>query len=259
MASALEYGFKFRNYNFEYSDLFEMNNPKCNKIAKIKKTNIAVLACKVTNRLKKILPENIITIKEDNTGEEVAKLLDKKVFNGKIIFYRGWPYYDRKSLIKHKAEIKDFFTPKEQYRTVVESQISKLRETYDVVIGVHIRRGDYKNFLGGKYYFDIDVFAKVCQNFRDYLENTKTAFIITSNEKIDGTAFSDLGNDIYFSQGSSGVEDNWLLSLCDYIIGVPSTFNGWASFIGNTPLYWIQNKDDLRITEDRLNIYMVDL
>lgn len=103
MASALEYGFKFRNYNFEYSDLFEMNNPKCNKIAKIKKTNIAVLACKVTNRLKKILPDNIITIKEDNTGEEVAKLLDKKVFNGKIIFYRGWPYYDRKSLIKHKA------------------------------------------------------------------------------------------------------------------------------------------------------------
>lgn len=113
--------------------------------------------------------------------------------------------------------------------------------------------------MGGKYYFDIDVFAKVCQNFRDYLENTKTAFIITSNEKIDGTAFLDLGNDIYFSQGSSGVEDNWLLSLCDYIIGVPSTFNGWASFIGNTPLYWIQNKDDLRITEDRLNIYMVDL
>ena len=32
------------------------------------------------------------------------------------------------------------------------------------------------------------------------------------------------------------------MSMCDYLIGPPSTFTSWASFIGNVPTYHIKNK-----------------
>jgi hypothetical protein len=38
----------------------------------------------------------------------------------------------------------------------------------------------------------------------------------------------------------TAVGDVHALSLCDYIIGVPSTFNTWAAFAGDKPVYHIR-------------------
>lgn len=37
-------------------------------------------------------------------------------------------------------------------------------------------------------------------------------------------------------------EDHSLMSMCDYLIGPPSTFTSWSSFIGNVPTYHIKDK-----------------
>ena len=36
------------------------------------------------------------------------------------------------------------------------------------------------------------------------------------------------------------IEDNYFLSLCDYILGTVSTFCSWAAFRGNKPLLQVQ-------------------
>ena len=33
------------------------------------------------------------------------------------------------------------------------------------------------------------------------------------------------------------------MSLCDYILGPPSTFSGWASFMGRVPRLEIKSRD----------------
>ena len=45
---------------------------------------------------------------------------------------------------------------------------------------------------------------------------------------------------MYLSKGS-GIEDLQLLSQCDYLMGVKSTFSLWASFYRDIPLYWIMD------------------
>lgn len=67
-------------------------------------------------------------------------------------------------------------------------------------------------------------------------------FYISSNEKISNI-FSEQFR-IVEKPLDSAVGDLYALSQCDYIIGPPSTFNCWASFIGNTPLYTIFKKDE---------------
>lgn len=62
-----------------------------------------------------------------------------------------------------------------------------------------------------------------------------------SNEKIDiKKYYESLGNvNILISTGTTEVEDVGILSKMDYIVGPPSTFNGWASFIGNKKRFWM--------------------
>ena len=84
----------------------------------------------------------------------------------------------------------------------------------------------------------------------------EVAFHICSDEKIDMADFS--GFDCYQIPLSLDIEDLYALSLCDYIIGPPSTFSMWASFYGNVPLR-IVTKDESKISLDQFkSILAVD-
>ena len=44
-------------------------------------------------------------------------------------------------------------------------------------------------------------------------------------------------------QPTTPERDQWLMSQCDYLVGPPSTFTTWASFMGKVPLLHIMGKD----------------
>jgi len=168
------------------------------------------------------------------------------------ILLNGWLIRDNKSFNKHSNLIKKIFSFDEVTNKKASNLINHLRkENNELIIGLHIRRGDYINFEGGKYYYDnksyIDISEKLIRLFMGI--NKKVAFVICSNEKQLG-----FGNDFhshhYAKYNNSEIEDLCMLSLCDYIVGPPSTFSGWASFIGNVPLYHIYNiYSDIKISD----------
>lgn len=65
-------------------------------------------------------------------------------------------------------------------------------------------------------------------------EKEKIRWLICSNEFIDLGYFS--GFDTIKGNGQI-VEDMYAFAACDYIVGPPSTYTGWASFYGKKPLY----------------------
>lgn len=107
-----------------------------------------------------------------------------------------------------------------------------------IIIGVHIRRGDYKYWHDGKYYFSLEEYAKCCESVCNFL-NKKPVFLICSNEKISLQHFKDFT--VFQLSKKSSIHDLYALSKCDYIIGPPSTFSAWASFIGEKPHSFIYN------------------
>jgi hypothetical protein len=141
---------------------------------------------------------------------------------------------DQATLIRH------LFTPKWQYDTKIKNIIGSISKDNDVLIGIHLRRGDYNKWQGGKYYYDNQTYMHFIQQLRSMFVGQNIKFILCSDEIIDTTYFSD--DDMYISTQDM-IIDLYLLASCDYLIGPPSTFSGWASFYANIPLYVIESKD----------------
>jgi hypothetical protein len=116
------------------------------------------------------------------------------------------------------------------------------RHTAERIVGVHIRRRDYREFKGGIYFYELDVYTAYMRRMRELLGG-QCRFIVCCEEALEGSAFADL--DIAFGPGDL-LGDLFALSACDYIIGPPSTFSGWASFSREIPRHFIQSADPVR-------------
>ena len=140
---------------------------------------------------------------------------------------------------KHTTEIKKIFTPSIEIIKSVEAIFDEIHSTHQIICGVHLRFGDYKIFQGGKYYFNQEQYLSKMSEVKEVFPDKKVAFFISSNEKIDLSFFK--GCDCFTIPNSNAAKDLYGLSLADNIIGPPSTFSGWASYYGNTPLYFIED------------------
>ena len=168
-----------------------------------------------------------------NNEQNLAELTSKKIF-----FLSGWLFRTQGLLEKHRNFITSYFKPLKTFRDSAENIILPLKNDFKTVVGIHIRRGDYKNFLGGKYFYELATYKSVMNKIANIFGKEQTAFVICSNEKIDLDFFSGLNA---FKGPGHFVADLYTLSLCDYIAGPPSTFSMWASFYGQKPLWQIEN------------------
>lgn len=176
-----------------------------------------------------------------NDEKHLPELTSKKLF-----FLSGWLFRTQGLVEKHRDFITNYFKPLKIFRDSAENVVLPLKNDFKTVVGIHIRRGDYKNFLGGKYFYEIKEYKSAMNKIADIFGKEKTAFVICSNEEIDLDFFSGLNA---FKGPGHFVADLHTLSLCDYIAGPPSTFSMWASFYGQKPLWQIENVEQNPIDE----------
>jgi len=160
--------------------------------------------------------------------------------NKRFLLVQGWLFRDQyKNLIDHADLIRDYFKPTEMIQYNIEKLIEKSREKCDVLVGVHIRQGDYKK-AAPQYFYDTDEYIKVMKRIENLFPGKKVMFLVCSNAKQSVEKFSSFR----FTFGNNHVvEDMYSLAKCDYMIAAPSTYSVWASFYGNVPLYIIENPD----------------
>ncbi|GAA4432517.1 hypothetical protein GCM10023188_21110 [Pontibacter saemangeumensis] len=153
----------------------------------------------------------------------------------KIVFIDGWLYRDYQNFGKYSPLLRSFFTPLPLYAGQVQEVIGRCREHGDTVVGVHVRRGDYKTYNDGKWYYEDEVYYSKMLAMKHQLESQgkSCVFLICSNEKIDTSNFGDLA---VITEDRHFIVDLYALAQCDYLVGPPSTFTMWASFYGQTPL-----------------------
>lgn len=145
-------------------------------------------------------------------------------------------------------EIRDIYTPNQHIIDEVNPVINHYKQEGYFVIGVHIRRGDYKTFEGGRYYFELNEYKQYMQSLCEVYKNKKLCFAISTNEKIDTTIFE--GLEICKTSNTTAIHDLYMLTQCDRIIGPLSTFSRWASFYGKVPLCFISKGNMIRSDEE---------
>lgn len=148
---------------------------------------------------------------------------------------KGWYFRSHKDVVEHRDYYKSLFTP------VCDADIRREIDTLKMkgkVLSVHIRRGDYRRWQGGKYYFEDSVYLESINKALDTSSDIKTIMLF-SNEPIEIDRYKSLGVEVVYSQGAWH-EDQWKMAQSDLILGPPSTFSAWASFVGSVPIWHVE-------------------
>jgi hypothetical protein len=159
-------------------------------------------------------------------------------------FVKGWhTRRDTRFIAEAKTEIQRLYHPRKEITDKAESLISQLKQQSDMVIGVHIRRGDYATWNDGKFYYSLEEYHTFMLRLQKFYKDKKIAFFISSNEDFPLDIFNDCQCYRFNQEPSGAILDLYTLSICDRIIGPFSSYSRWASFIGEVPLCFLESKE----------------
>lgn len=165
-----------------------------------------------------------------------------------VLFNPKWREirYDHAYIEKHIERLRWLFAPQEE----VARKVAEMANGEYITVGVHIRRGDYKHYKGGRYYYSQEDYLNFMLQMKTLLAHNgkPIRFFLASNEKIEIDDFKNL--ETFTQNGSDMMVDLYGLAACDYIIGPPSTYSQWASFYGKKPLLMIYDKSTTLRLED---------
>lgn len=170
---------------------------------------------------------------------------EQQMLKRKMILVDGWyaRFYDL--FLKYKQDIIDLFQFDETVRKTVNQMLTSLPAAH-LRLGVHIRRGDYRTWQGGRYFFNDEQYIRQIRQFMNLHEAEEIQVFICGNDpELNEEIYRNTLNKakVYFPKGNPA-EDLYLLSCCDFLMGAPSTFSLVASMYHNTPLYWIEDPDN---------------
>lgn len=192
----------------------------------------------------------IATVDFNDYSEETKKKNEQFMLTHNTYVVKGWEvrFYDL--FIKYKKEILDLFTFNDAIISKTRSYMGKKAEN-ELRLGVHIRRGDYKTWQNGRYFYEDEVYQDYIHQFQAlFPEKTITVYVCSNDPDLSKASYQSKlqGMKIIFPQG--GQEDDLcLLSECDYLIGAPSTFSLVASMYHDIPLCWMEEKQtDLQLS-----------
>lgn len=199
---------------------------------------ITYVLAKYSARLE-LLP--VVTFDEPQDTDDSEKI--RFIEQHKNVLVEGWyvRFYDL--FLKHKDEIRRLFAFDETVEKAVSTRIQCDKST--VKIGVHVRRGDYATWLGGKYLYTDRQYISNVSRAAEFFPGKKIRVYICGNDPtLDRKAYEEaFGEDnVVFPDGTPG-EDLCLLSHMNYLIGAPSTFTLVASMYRDLPLYWIEEAE----------------
>ena len=150
---------------------------------------------------------------------------------------------------KTKKQLQLIFRPKDEIMNKVEKTISEMKQSADLVVGVHIRRGDYATWNNGRFFYELEEYHQFMRRIQHVYRNKRVAFFISSNEDFSLNIFKDCECRRFGKEPSGAILDLYTLSACDRIIGPVSSYSRWASFIGEVPLCFLESKEQ-QFTED---------
>lgn len=168
--------------------------------------------------------------------------------NAPITFLFGWRFRSYDLFKKHSPSIKEYFRFSDN--ETADQFIRNLRQEHDFVLAVHVRQGDYKEYMDGSFFLSLQEYGVAIRSVLSSLEVRNPAVVILSNSNQDLSSLDDV---TAIHGPGDAISDMQVMSMSDMILAVPSTFSRWASFVGEVPLCYI-DRDSFCPRIDPLNL-----
>jgi hypothetical protein len=185
----------------------------------------AALACNLGRRL-----VTRIDVPRDQYWSLRGSRFTAAAGDARILVLNGFLLRDNESVRECWPELRRYFQPVPRLQVEVNATAARARSLGAPLVGIHVRRGDYERWRQGKYFFPLARYEQWIEDLSNLL-GRHAAFLICSDEPLGIS----VNQPATFGTGHP-VVDMYSLAECDLIVGPPSTFSAWASFIGKKPL-----------------------
>ena len=185
-------------------------------------------------------PAHVIRLRGEDPCDLASESFASLAKSSRPLLLSGWKFRSRPLLEKHADVVREFFRIFPENENRVGQVIDRARQQTDMLVGVHIRHGDYAKWLGGRYFYSIPEYRDAMQRIADHLGTKRVTFFVCGNAKLRAEDFG--GLNVHFGTGHL-IEDMYAFAQTDWLIGPPSTFTGWASFYGGVPLTYMHTSD----------------
>ena len=213
----------------------------------IRKTRIFYHVIRGTSVLNEKLPlfgKRVVTLRE-RPGKFVMLLespeVQAQIEDAKAVFVYGYIFRAPAAVQKHAEVLRAYFRPVEAYERISAQAVAPLRQDAEVVIGVHIRQTDYRQWKKGRFLFTVPQYANWMHVLAEQFPGKTVSFLVCSDEPRSREEFPGLS--VGFGPGSP-MGDLYALAKCDCILGPSSSYSQWASFYGNKPLYQVHESNE---------------
>lgn len=168
----------------------------------------------------------------------------------------GWMarFYDE--FLEYRDEICDLFQLRPEYsKSVDDCMLAAESGLADgrIRLGLHIRRGDYKSFYGGKFFYDNETYAGYVNAYvedrlkaQGDIKSPVVLYVSTNDSAVTPEVFEQLCpsvDKVVRMPHNNPAQDLYMLSQCDAVIGPPSTFSLTACMYHDIPLCWMHDPD----------------
>lgn len=168
---------------------------------------------------------------------------NQALLQGGNVFCEGWYFRTPDEVISRYIPIyQEYFKPVFDTRPLDEAFLQA--PNGEIRLAVHIRRGDYKEWLDGKFYFEDDVYIDKIRQVLDLLGRPAKIILFSNDPDLHVDVYQQAFGNVIKSDNTVAA-DHYLMSQCDYIMGPPSTFTLWASLIGEAQYLHFHSKEDI--------------
>jgi hypothetical protein len=201
--------YELNNYNISYKRLF----------INIHYNNIPNLLYKIVSRLKRKLLCKVI-------NEPLNYVYhDYKIDTQKNYYFAGYwqafEYFD-----EYKKELKEEFT-----LTNIRDIVAIIAKEIKDGCAVHVRRGDYSTYKGGKIISD-DYYKDALLRFQDFYPNSKIVVFSDDINYCKKIFVAEKRVRFISSPYFSNKEELYLMSCCKHFIIANSSFSWWGAYLG---------------------------
>jgi hypothetical protein len=194
------------------------------------------------------LPVHRIRMKRAETADIVPDnpVLLERLRRHRFTILQGW-FNPQQLHLWLSPATRQLYRPDPEVLEEVARTIAQARLRADVLVGLHMRRGDYNLWREGRHFYDFATYARIARDIAALFPGQRTGFILCSNEPIPLEDFAPLA----VTPGPGTVlGDLHSLAGCDYIVGPPSTYSLWASLYGLKPCYFLETPEAPRALGD---------
>jgi len=133
-------------------------------------------------------------------------------------------------IARHGDTVRSLFRPAVR----VSENIRKWRQSHPSLakgwVGLHVRRGDYREYEGGRHFFSLETY----RGWLDFFSAQGKTVVVCGD---DARFCAELASGGKAVPGPGGIhEDLFMLAESHGILGPPSTFSRWAAWWGRVPL-----------------------